>query len=224
VVALHGVRHLLGVAGLVVGRQIEADGEGVDRTGNDLAGQGRYCARIDASRQEDAQRHVGDELHPDGVHELVAQFGHRRLAVRRGRHVPVLAHLARVLLPAAVLRLDGQDAGGGQEMDALDDGIGAHHEALPQIRCHGRGLEAARHPAAGKKSTHLGGEEQHLLAGVAIANGGPVQRLDAHRVAHEMDGAGARVPQGQREDAAKTPHGVDAPALIGLEDDLGVAR
>ena len=52
-------------------------------------------------------------------------------------------------------------------MDALDDGIGAHHEAVPEVRRHGGGVEPARHSAAREQGAHLGGEQHDLLAGVA---------------------------------------------------------
>jgi hypothetical protein len=224
VAALEDFGHLPGVAALVIGGQVEADGEGVHGAGRDLARERRHRARIDAAGEEDAEGHVGDELHLDGTLELLPQLGHRGAAVRRRRQAPVPAQTPRVLLASPVAPFEREDAGGGQEADALDDGIRAHHEAVPEIGGHGGGRKAARHGAAREERAHLGGEQHRLLAGALVPDHGPVQGLDAHRVAHEVDGAGPGIPQGQGEDATEALDAIDAPSPVGRENDLGVAR
>ena len=57
-----------------------------------------------------------------------------------------------------------QDAGRGEEVDALDDRAGADHEAVPEVRRDGGGVEAARHRAAREQGPHLGGEQDDLFA------------------------------------------------------------
>ena len=100
---------------------------------------------------------------------------------------------------------------------------GAHAEAVPEVGRHGCGVEPARHRSAGQERADLGGEEHGLLAGVALSDDRPVERLDAHGVPHEMDRTGAGVPEGQGEDPAEAHDRIDAPALVRPEDDLRVA-
>src|SRR5712692_8878892 len=109
-------------------------------------------------------------------------------------------------------------------MNSLDNGLGAHHETVPQVRRDRGGVETTWHGTAGEEGAHLGGEEHGFLAGLAIEEGCPIEGLDAHLVTHEVDSPEARVPESQSEDATEALDGVDAPSLVGLENDLRVAR
>ena len=100
-VALDRGRDPLGVPALVVGGDVEPDGERVHGSRRDLAREHGHGARVDPAGQKDAERDVGDELHPDRVQELAAQvLGRGRTALRRGQ-LPVLSRPTGVSSAAA---------------------------------------------------------------------------------------------------------------------------
>ena len=206
VTALDGIRHLASVAGLVVGGHVEAHREGVHGVRRGLAGQGRDRARVDTAGQEDAQGDVGDELHPDRVGELLAQLGDGRPAVGGRRHLPVPAHArggsvggepgsaARVMMVAAgrswtpSTMVAGPTTKPWKRYDAT--AAGSSRRGTTPLASRARTSEANRTTSSPESGS---------------AHGGPVQGLDAHLVAHEVNGPRARVPEGQREDPAKAP-------------------
>ena len=59
---------------------------------------------------------------------------------------------------------------------------------------------------------------------MAAALRGQIKRLLAERIARQHQGAVAPVPKGDREHAAQAGKAIHAPLLIGMHDDLGVAR
>ena len=217
-------RDLLGIASLVVAVDVEAHGEGVDRAGADLARESRDGTRVDAAREEDAERHVGDELHPNRLRELFAQLLDARGALVRPRQLPVLA--VPPLAPRAVgpVELDRQHARGRQELDSLHQRARADGEAVPEVAGHGGGVEPARQRVGREQRAHLRREQQDLLAAAGVGDDPEVQGLDAHRIPDEMHRPGPGIEQRQREDTPEAADGIDAPVPVRPQDDLGVGR
>ena len=76
---------------------------------------------------------------------------------------------ARCVAGSPPARLDGQDGGRGQELDALDDRLGADHEAVPQVRGYGGGVESARSRPAREQARTSEANSTIFLAGVPVA-------------------------------------------------------
>ena len=95
-----------------------------------------------------------------------------------------------------------------EEVDALDGGTRADHEAVPHAAGHGLRVEARRaQQPGGQQGAKLGGEG-HRPARVRIRRPCQVEGLDAQRIPGQQEPALLRVPAGEGEHAAQPAHRV----------------
>ena len=95
-----------------------------------------------------------------------------------------------------------------EEVDALDGGTRADHEAVPHAAGHGLRVKARRaEQPGGQQGTKLRGEG-HRPACVRIRRPRQVERLDAQRIPGQQEPALLRVPAGEGEHAAQPAHRV----------------
>ncbi len=91
-------RNLAGVSRLVKGIFGESDRKCLDRLGRMLCRKSGHGRRIDAAREQNAQRHIGNKTHPHGVRQQIPQLRRclierRRMAVLRKCQIPVSPRL-----------------------------------------------------------------------------------------------------------------------------------
>ena len=131
--------HVACVFARVVARFVKTDGKGLEPLSARLARQRHHGGRVDATRQEEADRHVGyqTELHriPQDIQSLFDDgFLIRALFGRiRRRPVALLLHIRTLgLQPMARL----------QPAHAAEDGAGTHHVGIGEIAIQRDGIEA----------------------------------------------------------------------------------
>jgi len=183
-------------------------------------GQRRERGRVDASREEDAEGHVADEVQ---AHRLFEPLAGRDDRVRgRPRRRPPRGFHGAVEIPVAL------DAGAaGADLQDVPGREGAHVLDRGQGRRHASPLEKAResfaaglvgHQAAADDGRDLGSEE-HAPAVLM-----PVERLDAEPVAgEEKRGRGPRLKICEPEHAPQPGERRLSPRVEGAEQHLGVA-
>ncbi len=169
-------------------------------------------ARVDAPRQQDAARHVRDELAPDDVVHEFADRRHGRLEVVRMRarlHPPVFgvaqahAREAHVVAGLEVVQAAERRASRPRRPD--------EEAAEPHL------VDPALRQRVREDRLRLGAEEHAARQRVVE------ERLDPQPVAHEQQLLGAAVPDRERVHAVQPLQHADAPREVGAQHDLGVA-
>ena len=197
-------------------RAREAHREGLHRLVH-VAGHHRDDqARVQASAQHRAERHVAHQAHPDGVVELLADdlgpllgAALRRVGVGSGIGPPALQPVAAVLhhqaLPGVQLAHLGQR------------GHRARHVAEREEGGDGLVVQVVAHQAAGDHGLQLRAEDHH------VPHHGVVEGLDAHAVADQDAAAVHAVPHRHGEHPAQAMGQVRAVLLVEVRKHLGVA-
>ncbi len=203
---------LLHVAALVALPARHADAEGAD-AGVGVGGGGRHQRRVDAPRQEDAERPVG--------HELPA---HREVdGGPRGLDPVAVAEVGGGLLepldPEQPHVVERVDLGGAARHPAhvAPGAVGLGHVLVAQVGVDGREVGPVGQGA--ELAQRLGlGRERH-----GAGRGPDEQRLDAELVARQHEAVVGLVDDGHREDAVEQAEHRRAELEVAREHDLGVA-
>ena len=181
---------------------LEGQGEGVDGALGGALGQVGHDRRVHAAGEEDRQGHVAGEVEPQPLLQDGGQavLVHGRIGGAVGDAPEVL--LADLLAGAVELEQPARP----EQIDALDGGTGADHEAVPHAAGHGLRVEARRaQQPGGQQGTKLRGEG-HRPARVRIRRPCQVEGLDAQRIPGQQEPALLRVPAGEGEHAAQPAH------------------
>src|SRR5581483_6290106 len=200
------------VGQLVEGALGEADRERPQRLAELLRRERGERRRVDAAREQDADRDVADEVGAHRVAEPGPQLGGQRLlALRpllargRRRRPRVATELDRAVLP-------GQQVTRRQLADLAED------RERRGDRVEGEeALERVEVDLAARQGAQLGSERE-LAAGVPVG-----ERLDAVAVASEHEPPPLPVPDRDREHPAQPLREAVAVLLVEMQDHLGVA-
>ena len=227
---LQVIGHRLGVHGLVVARLVKADGKGLHRLGRLRLHQRHDGGRIDAARQEGAQRHVGHHLLADGIAQQRVQLAdgliigtlpgrghasHRHLGqrpVRRGRRQTLCLQV----------RLGQREVVPGHELgNAPVDGIRCRHAVVAQQQAHRRTIHFAGEGRVLAQRLQLGTEQEGRLLPLHLP--AVVERLLAQPVTRQRERPVLTVPQCQGKHAPRTLERLlDTPGLEGRQQRLGI--
>ena len=174
--------------------------------------------RIDAARQEHADRNIGDQVRADAVLHGVADPILQRLfgASRGGSRVD-----GRDVAEASVAREAGgrapQPRARRQTLHADHPRERRRHRAPREVRHHAGRVDTATDEPCRRERADFRGERQR------IAGRGDVQRLDAEAIAGEQQLAFAIVPPRQGEHAAHVRQRIRTVADEQPQQHLGVA-
>ena len=187
-----------GLLELVEGALLEADRERADPVRAFARRERGERRGVDPSREQHADRHVGDEMGPDRIPQALTQLG--------GEHVRVLApdpfrgNRARASVPAeADVGAVGDQQVAGRELARLAEDRERRRdrverqESLERVQVDFLG--EARH---GEQRLQLGRERE------GAARDPVVERLDPEAVARQHEAAGPRVPDRDREAPRRT--------------------
>ena len=169
-------------------------------------------ARVDAAREEDADRHVGDEAAIDRVRERVLDA--RLPSAPRPRGV-LQAERPPAREPLAALR-HLEEVPRRQRLHVAVDAQLLRHEAEVEI-----GVDGV--PVDGRRVREGGGERLGLRGeGDRAPQARDPEGLHAEPVAREDEAARALVPEGEGEHAVQALEEARAPLLEAVHQDLGV--
>jgi len=188
---------------------LEADAEGGEAALAPLGEQRDDQARVEPTRKEDADRHVGHHAALDGdpepfEHCLLPLLLRARAAGRAAAELraPVLG-----LVPAAV-GLDGQQRRGRELAHTVQDRPRRRHHRVPgEVVVERHRVDGCVDPAAGEQGRQRGGEAQ------AVRSVREVERLDAEPVATEQGAAALGVDEAEREHARQPVDEAVTPAV-----------
>ena len=214
-------RHRLRLRCLVIGRLVKADGEALHRRGALRLHQRRHQRRIDAPRQEHAERHVGHHPPRDGVAEQRLEpcrgFG---LIHTKRRRLPPRRHIEQRPIafgPRLAVVSNLEQHAGLQLCDAAIDAQRCRHIAGAEIRRERLRLDRARELRQRDERLQFRGEHD------ASVGASPIERLDAEPVAAEREHPLAPVEHREGEHADQPLHCVaHAPRGEPLDHHLGV--
>ncbi len=214
----HDVRVLELVAGFPADR-LEADRKSFQTRLPQLGEQRHDQARIDAAREQHADRHVGDHAALDGS----AQRGFNHRFAFRGRQRgqrDVRAHWQRPVdaVAAGTIRREGGNRRRRQLAHAGQDCVRRRHHGVPaHVMMQRDRIDVGVDVTAGQQRRQGGSEAQPAGAFRQV------QRLDAEAVARQRQPAGIAFDDGEGEHAVEALHAVRTPGVEGLEDDFRVA-
>ncbi len=210
-------RHLLGVAGLVESIRGEADGEGLHRARAFRLHQRGDERRIDAARQERAERHIRHHLvahrAAQRALELAQESGFVRLA--RGIEAKARGRLLEIpvaLEPWVTIAAEREHHSRLELVHAAIDAMGRRHVAEAQEGGDGVRIDLRAPVGMAVQRLQLRAEQERA-PGAA-----PIERLDPEPVADQRELALLAIPQRQREHPlafAQCRH--DAPAREALD-------
>ena len=213
--------HPAGVRRFVEGRIAEPDRETIDVARAELRHHRRHRARVDAAREEDAHRHVADELAANGRLENRPQpFG-----VLPERPAAGALHFAcaQVDVPVAVDPDPSVGLPPREEVtrwqlgDPLEDGARAGHVLEREVVVERHGVELGRDPGCCHDRFQLRAKNEPAWLGHVV------ERLDPHPVTRQQQGPLLTVPDGESEHAVEALDEAVTPLLVAVHDDLGVA-
>ena len=219
VIGLEALRDEPGVRQLVVrGRSAaEAYREGRDPARRHLAHAGDHGARVDAAREEDAERHVAFEASP---HRLAQSLSHRR-GVFRGPGPRSRRRNVQGELPVAAERqapVDEHRRVGRRELvDRVENRARGGCVAEREVVMERRPVEPPGDRRMTKKRLGLRGEEEQVPTMPVV------ERLLSQPVTSEEQPPLGAVPDGEGEHAGEALDARFAVRGVGVEDDLGVA-
>ena len=204
------LRHEPRIGELVERALLEADGERAQRIVGFLGRKRRERARVDAAREQHADRNVADEMRADGVAkapaELLHEFG---LVVVTGLEC---GRRPRVPRKHRLTAFPDERVTRGQLVDVAKDRERRRHGVEGEER-----LERIEVDRTARERAQLGCELDAAF-GHAV-----VQRLDAVTVAREHEPAFASVPDGDGEHPAEPLREARPPLLVCVHEHLGVA-
>ena len=209
--ARHGAR----VLELVERVLVEADRRRHDAVGAARIGhRGDDGGRVDAAREERAERHVADETQPhrfgdERLELLQILILARGIAVAGERQIPVAAHRHAAALGHQQMRRR-------QLEDPRVHRLRRRHVLKRKVGVERFGAPAARHVGILEQRFDLGAE------GDARGGRAVIERLDAEPIADEEQPALRLVPQREGEHAAEAIDRAVAPLLVRVHDHLGV--
>ena len=205
------------VAELIEGALLEADREGADPLGALLGGQRRQRRGVDASGEQDPDRHVRDQMGAHGVAEPLAQLD-REVPAALGAHLALGDRgRARVARDLGLAPLPGQKVAGGQLARLLEDRQRSRDRVEGQERLQGIRVEVARESRLPQQRLQLRAEGEDPI-------GDPVvEGLDPEPVPGQQQPAAARVPEREREHSPQLLDEAGPTLLVEVDQDLGVA-
>src|SRR4051812_35799850 len=193
----------------------EAYGEGLDRLAGGLSHRGNHCRRVDAPREEGAERYVGDQPPRGRRSDVLAQLLLDLALIA----TPPLPREVELPVPgdrgATVLVDEG--AAGWQLADRAERGHRRRYPAVCQVGVQGLVIYLTRHLFVLQERCELGAEGQ--APGVQRV----VQRLLADAVAGQEEPPLPRVPYGQSEHAVQAMDQRRASVFVEMGDGLGIA-
>ena len=208
------MRGLRRVGQLVIG-EARAVSHRVGRPGAPIeVHQGEQHAGIDATAQQQADRHVADELTADGL--LIEREQLLRCLVRglRGGERRGLGAVPPAEATETVF--DRQLCARGELSDPLEERVGRRGIAVAEEEIQRARIDLGR-------SRHRGTDGPDLRAEVQATAVDPViDQLDAERIAREHEPPSSGVPDRKPEHAVEALEHLVAPLLVSVDDDLGV--
>ena len=211
------LRNRVGERGLVESGFREGDGAGVDRVGGQARHRCDHGARVDPSRQEGTERHVGDHAQPHGLAqpgpELLAGLALGEGIVQAEAHVPVLARRGHGLIAADRERMRRREL-----PRRAEDRAGLRHVPEREVLFHRERIDLAAESRMHEQRLQLRAEDERAVGEQRV-----VQRLDAQAVARKEQGFPSGVPQRECEHSAEPVHAALLPRLPGADDDFRVA-
>ncbi len=200
------------VATLVVALVGEADRERADGLRRRLRHEADDDARVDAAREQRAQRHVGDQAAADGRFDALADEREPvALALR-----PELLEL-RVPLKANRAVLRDEHVPRRQLLDALETRP-ARDVLEREVRVDRDRVDLTRHPRQAQQRLQLGGERER-----AVRELRPQERLLADSVASEHEAFARLIPERDREHPRQVLGEPRPVLLVQVRDDGRVA-
>ncbi len=209
--------HLLGVARLVEAVGGEADGEGLHRARALRLHQRGDERRIDAARQERAERHVRHHLVAHRAAQRALELPQESGFVRSARGIEASTRGRFLQVPVArepclAVGAERKHHSRLELVDAAIDAVRRRHVAEAQEGGDGVGIDLRPPVGIAVQRLQLRAEEQRT-AGAA-----PIKRLDPEPVADQGELALVAIPQRQREHPLTLAQGRhDAPAREALD-------
>ena len=204
-----------GPARFVVALFVKTDGEGLDG-GVGMPGQdGGHQRGVDAAREEDTYRHVGDQPPREGVgHELVELID-KRLFVS-GLVPPIIRETPVCMDPGGVITLHAHPMAGLKFAGMAEYRSGGRDIPIMEEFSHAGSVKLEDARKAGMQGLKLRCKGERPLIIVEV------EGFDAQTVPEEKQRLLGFVPQGEGEHAVETLHTFRPPAGKGVEDDLGI--
>ena len=167
-------------------------------------------SRIDAARQEQPQRAIGNQAELD---RFVEQC--RVVADGHGMRRPVAMHVQPI-----GREIDLETVAIRQPVNVREDGSRRGDVAMRKVGIDRLGRECA---AVARQPWQHGANERAECEAVVIVR--VDERLQAHAVAHDVQALRAKIDDREGEHAAQPrQQPIDAPRLVAAQDELGVAR
>ena len=197
-------RNRLRIPGFVVAGFMEADRERIDRRRRLRLHQRDDRRRIDAARQERAERHVGLHLPRDGLAQDRVELadGLVGVALERLRTTVLDRLIERPVRPQArrVARMLELDIRAGRQLaNATIDRVRRGHARLAQVQAQCVTIDRAVEARIAAQRLQLGREHER------VADPAIVERLLADPVARERQHPRFAIPQRDREHARRAP-------------------
>ena len=211
------LRHLLRRLRLVERRLPEAYRKGLHRCVRKLLHLRGDQARIHSVAQKGPQRHVADHPEPDRVLKQCVQLFRRVLIASGKRFLPAHDILYGPVTPLLnPLRRPLQDLPREQPESVSEDALPSRDVFRRQV--HGQRVPVNLLPEARvlHDRLQLRREDQRIAVRIII------KRLDPHPVPDQIQALCLPVEEREGEHAVEPLHGIDAPLLIGAEDDFGI--
>ena len=197
----------------------ETDREGLHLAA-ELGHHRRDCARVDAAREEHAQRHVADELLAHGFPKHRAQ--RRALVVQVALALAVGGVDVQLGRPVAPndrrprVERPRQRMARAQLADTADDAARRRHELVGQVFVEGNRVDALAQRPVPQQRFQFGREDQALPVDRVM------ERLDADPVPREEQNGTPAVQHGKGEHAVEAIDHVLAPLLVAVDEHLGI--
>jgi hypothetical protein len=191
---------------------LEADGERLDPSRRVAARDGGHGRRIDAAREEHAERDVGEEMLAHRKVQRRRELRHRGDFLGRPAAVPDVPPRLELRLARRV----HEPVPGRQLAHGAQDRLRRRHPLVGEIRGQRVGIELARDRRVDEHRLQLGGEDD------LIGEQRVVERLDAQPVARQHQRLRWGVPHREPEHPLQVLEGVPPPHLPRVDDHLGV--
>ncbi len=209
------LRNARGEADLVEPLLTEPDRRRQHRGVGDLHHGRDHRARVDAARQERAERDVADQAH---AHGFVQQLVEPRQVLALPHRVAIAGERQRpVAFDPHAAALDDHPVGRRQFLDVAEDGVRRRDVLQGKVGIERLGAPFPRDPGVLEDGLDLRAEHQ-----ATAAESGVIERLDAESVAREEHSLRPAVPHRKREHAAEALDDGLSPLLVAVDDDLGV--
>ena len=172
-------------------------------------------SRVDAARQEGAERHVGDQTGTHGFVEPVADSLRRLLRPEAG--IDFVAKLP-VLAEREGAPFRHEEVSGWKLFDSLERRDRLGDVEIGEEMMDGGWPKLSRNARVRQQAFDLGAPDE-----LPVSNG-VVELLDSHPVAREEQAFPATVPEREGEHPVAALHEVVAELFVGVNDHFGVGR